>query len=68
LALVTVVEERRLAEAKRREDQERLEANLAVTRILAESPEVNLALQRLLATVGRETQMGIRLRVVTRRR
>ena len=52
LALVTVVEERRLAEAKRHQDQTRLEANLAVTRILAESPEVNLALHRLLSTVG----------------
>ncbi|HEV8138344.1 MAG TPA: PAS domain S-box protein [Pyrinomonadaceae bacterium] len=52
LALVTVVEERRLAEANRQQDQRRLEANLAVTRILAESPEVNLAFQRLLSTVG----------------
>jgi PAS domain S-box-containing protein len=52
LALVTVVEERRLAEAERRLDQQRLEANLAVTRILAESPEVNTALHRLLSTVG----------------
>ena len=52
LALVTVVEERRLAEAERRLDQRRLEANLAVTRILAESPEVNLALKRIVATVG----------------
>jgi len=52
LALVTVVEERRLAEARRREDQRRTEANLAVTRILTESPEVNLALQRILSTVG----------------
>jgi len=52
LALVTVVEERRLAEAHRQQDQRRLEANLAVTRILAESPKVDLAFQRLLSTVG----------------
>jgi PAS domain S-box-containing protein len=52
LALVTVVEERRIAEENRREGQRRIEANLAVTRILAESPEVNLALGRILATVG----------------
>ena len=52
LALVTVVEERRLGEARRREDQHRIEANLAVTRILAESPEVDLALKRILATVA----------------
>ncbi len=53
LALVTVVEERRLAEASRLDTQRRIEANLAVTRILAESPEVCLALERILATVGR---------------
>ncbi|HXT63849.1 MAG TPA: PAS domain S-box protein [Pyrinomonadaceae bacterium] len=52
LALVTVVDERRLAEAERREDQRRLKANLAVTRILAESPEVNVALQKILSNVG----------------
>ena len=52
LALVTVVEERRLAEAQRQQDQRRTEANLAVTRILAESPEVNVALERILTTVG----------------
>lgn len=52
LFLVTVVEEKRLAETKRREDQRRLEANLAVTQILAESPKVGLALERILPTVG----------------
>lgn len=52
LFLVTVVEERRLAEAKRREDQRRLEANLAVTQILAESPKIGIALERILPTVG----------------
>lgn len=52
LFLVTVVEERRLAQAKQKEDQRRLGANLAVTRILAESPEVGAALQRTLPTVG----------------
>jgi len=52
LALVTVVEERRLAEAERRENQRRVEANLAVTRIIAESPEVNSALPLILSTVG----------------
>jgi PAS domain S-box-containing protein len=52
LALVTVVEERRLAQTRGREDQQRTEANLAVTRILAESPEVNIALQRILSNVG----------------
>ena len=52
LFLVTVVEEKRLAEARRREDQRRLEANLAVTQILAESPKVGIALERILPTVG----------------
>ena len=52
LFLVTVVEEKRLAETKRREDQRRLEANLAVTQILAESPKVSIALERILPTVG----------------
>ncbi|HEY8204087.1 MAG TPA: MASE1 domain-containing protein [Pyrinomonadaceae bacterium] len=52
LFLVAVVEEKRLAEGRRREDQRRLEANLAVTRVLAESPEVGVALQRILPTVG----------------
>jgi len=52
LALVTVVEERRLGETRRREDQRRIEANLAVTRILAESPEVSVAMQRILSNVG----------------
>jgi PAS domain S-box-containing protein len=52
LALVTVVEERRLGEESLREGQRRIEANLAVTRILAESPEVNLALKRILSTIG----------------
>ncbi|HEV2903906.1 MAG TPA: PAS domain S-box protein, partial [Pyrinomonadaceae bacterium] len=39
-------------ETKRREDQRRLEANLAVTQILAESPKVGIALERILPTVG----------------
>ncbi|MGZ5484140.1 MAG: MASE1 domain-containing protein, partial [Pyrinomonadaceae bacterium] len=52
LFLVTVVEEKRLAETKRREDQRRLEANLAVTKILAESPKIGIALERILPTVG----------------
>jgi|GEM_PF-350981 len=52
LFLVTVVEERRLAEATRRENERRLQANLAVTQILAESPETSDALRRILPTVG----------------
>ena len=52
LFLVTVVEERRLAEATRHENERRLEANLAVTKILAESPEAGDALRRILPTVG----------------
>jgi PAS domain S-box-containing protein len=52
LFLVTVVEEKQLAETKRREDQRRLEANLAVTQILAESPKIGIALERILPTVG----------------
>jgi integral membrane sensor domain MASE1 len=52
LFLVTVVEERRLAEARRREDQSRLEATLAVPQIRAESPKVGIALERILPTVG----------------
>lgn len=52
LFLVTVVEERRIAEEARLHDRRRLQANLAVTRILAESPETSIAMQRILATVG----------------
>ncbi len=52
LFLVSVVEERRIAEEARLRDGRRLEANLAVTRILAESPETNAALQQILATIG----------------
>lgn len=52
LFLVTVVEEKLLAETRRLQDRRRLEANLAVTRILAESPEESLALQQILPTVG----------------
>ena len=52
LFLGTVVEEKRLAETRRSEDQRRLEANLAVTQILAESPKVGIALERILPTVG----------------
>ena len=52
LFLVSVVEERRIAEEARLRDGRRLEANLAVTRTLAESPETNAALQQILATVG----------------
>lgn len=52
LFLVTVIEERLLAETRQREDQKRLQANLAVTQIVAESPEVSVALQRILPTVG----------------
>lgn len=53
LFLVTVVEERRLAEATRRENERLLQANLAVTKILAESPETSDALSRILPTVGK---------------
>lgn len=52
LFLVTVVEERRLSEARRRENERRLAANLAVTNILAESPQTSDALRRILPTVG----------------
>ena len=44
LFLVTVVEERRIAEETRRQDHRRLEANLAVTRILAESTTLGEAM------------------------
>jgi PAS domain S-box-containing protein len=52
LFLVTVVEERWLAEKTGLQIRRRLEANLAVTRILAESPEPSVALQRILSTIG----------------
>jgi PAS domain S-box-containing protein len=52
LALVTVVEEKNVAEGNRREDARQLQSNLAVTSILAESPEISIALERILATVG----------------
>src|SRR2546423_3583414 len=52
LALVTVVEEKSIAESKRREDARQLQANLAVTKVLAESPDTNIALERILPIVG----------------
>ena len=49
--LVAVVEERRLAAKTLRESERRLAGNLAVTRILAESPELSDATPRILQTI-----------------
>jgi PAS domain S-box-containing protein len=53
LFLGAVVEEKRVAELVRREHSERLDANLAITRILAESPELQDATVRILETIGK---------------
>jgi PAS domain S-box-containing protein len=52
LSLVAVIEERRVAQAVRNENQRRLTGNLAVTQILAESPQLREATRRILSTVG----------------
>ena len=52
LFLGAVIEEKRAAEAVRREDARRLAANLAITRILAESPALSDATTRILKTIG----------------
>lgn len=50
--LAATVEERRLAAETLRENQHLLAANLAVTRILAESPAFQIATTRILETIG----------------
>lgn len=50
--LAATVEERRFATATLHENERRLAANLAVTRILAESPALNDATVRILKTIG----------------
>lgn len=52
LFLVAAVEERRGTDAALRENQKRLAANLAVTEILAASPNLKDAAPRILRTVG----------------
>jgi PAS domain S-box-containing protein len=52
LFLVVVVEERRLSEETVRESERRVAGNLAITRILAESPALSNATPRLLQTIG----------------
>ncbi len=54
LFLASVLEERRRAEESRRSDQQRLATNLAITRILAESPAPDVAVNRILKTMGEE--------------
>src|SRR5439155_2311970 len=51
LFLGAVVEERRRAELTQRENERRLAANLAITRILAEAPTLSEAMPRILRTV-----------------
>lgn len=51
--LAATVEERRLAAATLHESERRLAANLAVTRILAESPALDDATARILKTIGK---------------
>ena len=52
LFLAATVEERRRAAETLSENQHLLAANLAVTRILAESPALNAATSRILETIG----------------
>src|SRR4029077_15652293 len=59
LFLVAVVEERRVSEAIRLENEKRATVNLAVTRILAESPAVSDATPRILETIGRTLQWEV---------
>ncbi len=53
LFLVAVVEERRVSEEIRLENDTRAGVNLAITRILAESPAVIDAMPRILETIGK---------------
>jgi PAS domain S-box-containing protein len=52
LFLVAVVEERRVSEESRLENEKRVAVNLAITQILAESPELTDATPRILQTIG----------------
>jgi PAS domain S-box-containing protein len=52
LFLGAVIAEKRVVERVRRHDAERLAANLAITRILAESPALSDATTRILKTIG----------------
>src|SRR5439155_4239561 len=52
LFLVAVVEERRRSQQTLLENERRLAGNLAITRILAESPALNDATTRILQTIG----------------
>jgi PAS domain S-box-containing protein len=52
LLLVAVLEERRDSEAALRENERRLASNLAVTRILADSPDLKDAAPRILRTIA----------------
>ena len=52
LFLVAVVEERRVSEESRLENETRVAVNLAITQILAESPAVSDATPRILETIG----------------
>ena len=52
LFLVAVVEERRVAEESRLENETRVAVNLAITQILAESPALSDATPRILETIG----------------
>ncbi len=52
LFLAATAEERRLAAETLRESERQLAANLAVTRILAESPALSIATPKILETIG----------------
>src|SRR5262249_40038174 len=52
LFLAATVEERRSVAQSMRKGQHLLAANLAVTRILAESPALNVATNRIMETIG----------------
>ncbi|HSE30890.1 MAG TPA: PAS domain S-box protein [Pyrinomonadaceae bacterium] len=52
LFLTSVLEERRRAEEARHLDQQRVATNLAISRILAESPALDVAINRILKSIG----------------
>jgi PAS domain S-box-containing protein len=56
LFLVAVVEERRVSEESRLENELRVAVNLAITQILAESPALTAATPRILQTIGTTLQ------------
>jgi PAS domain S-box-containing protein len=61
LFLTSVLQERRRAEDSLHLDQQRLASNLSITRILAEAPAFDVAINRILKTIGEDLgwQVGV---------